>query len=189
MLERTEEELRAIFGELTTQTDRGAAIVAAAIVEEYLTTVIKGRLILTKAIEERIFSADRRGFASEFGAKLDLGYCLGIIRKEIYDDLRLIAKIRNRFAHSVDPLRFTDEKITGWCRSITTLGPDPLEFEPRYRYMTACVFIIGLLSAVVVAKKLRVKTIREDPALYEEVLAIIEATPVDEDDPSTSPKK
>jgi mannitol operon repressor len=115
---RTDDDWKLIFQELENQSDRGAGIVAAAIVEEHLTKSLQCRLRLTKTIEERIFSIDRGGFASEFASKVDLAFCVGLIQQTILNDLRLIAKIRNRFAHRVEPLQFSDGEISAWCDTL-----------------------------------------------------------------------
>lgn len=171
MKDRTEEELKAIFDEISTQTDRGAAIVAAAILEEYLTIALKNRLILTVRLEERIFSIDRKGFASEFGSKIDLALCCGLIRQDVFDDLRLIAKIRNRFAHHVTPLKFSEPSIKEWCDTIKMVDAD----EPRHRYVTACGFLCGLFGAKAVSPNLRIKRVGQDPALKAEIETIIDS--------------
>ena len=43
-----------------------------------------------------------------------MAYCLGLINNVVRDDLRLVGKIRNRFAHELYA-SFEDERIMAWC--------------------------------------------------------------------------
>jgi len=52
-----------------------------------------------------------------FGNKTRMAYCLGLIEKVIKDDLKIIAKIRNRFAHDLYA-SFEDKDITLWCQQL-----------------------------------------------------------------------
>lgn len=49
-----------------------------------------------------------------YGNKVRMAYCLGLIEKIIKDDLKLIGKIRNRFAHDLYA-SFKDQDIKSWC--------------------------------------------------------------------------
>src|SRR5438874_1309573 len=84
-------------------TDRAAAIIGAAYVD----------MVLREAISERMAQRDHgviellfedRGPLQPFGAKIQLGYALGIYALGIYQDLRAIKDIRNAFAHSAEAL-------------------------------------------------------------------------------------
>lgn len=49
-----------------------------------------------------------------FSNKIKMCYCLGLIDKIIKDDLNLIRKIRNEFAHDLYA-SFESDKIKNWC--------------------------------------------------------------------------
>ncbi len=43
---------------------------------------------------------------------------LGWIGKDIYDDLLIIVRIRNRFAHALEAKDFSDQKISAWLKNM-----------------------------------------------------------------------
>ena len=59
------------------------------------------------------------GVLGSLSAKYKIAYCLNLISKIAYDDIRYIAKIRNRFAHTENPqLDFTNDQISDYCRNL-----------------------------------------------------------------------
>ena len=52
-----------------------------------------------------------------FSAKITMADCLGLIYKPVRDDLHLVRKIRNQFAHELD-VSFEDRKIQSWCNGL-----------------------------------------------------------------------
>jgi len=52
-----------------------------------------------------------------FANKVRMAYCLGLIEKVVKDDLKIIGKIRNRFAHDLYA-SFDDQSIKNWCNSL-----------------------------------------------------------------------
>ncbi len=52
-----------------------------------------------------------------YGNKLRFAYCLGLIEKIVKDDIKLIGKIRNRFAHDLYA-SFEDSNIKSWCAEL-----------------------------------------------------------------------
>lgn len=52
-----------------------------------------------------------------FSNKISLSYCLGLINKTIKEDLNLVRKIRNKFAHDLY-VTFEDDEIKSWCRGL-----------------------------------------------------------------------
>lgn len=63
-----------------------------------------------------------------YGNKVRMTYCLGLIEKVVKDDLKLIGKIRNRFAHDLYA-SFDDQNIKSWCVGLRwhriSLADDP----------------------------------------------------------------
>ena len=52
-----------------------------------------------------------------YSAKIKITYSLGLIEKAVKNDLKLIGKIRNRFAHDLNT-SFNDENIIAWCKEL-----------------------------------------------------------------------
>ena len=111
----TDETHREIFDELEKQTDRGAAIIGASLLETRIEEALKIRL-LTNKITEDLFGASSA--LGTFSAKINLAYSLRIYGKKTHRELNLIRKIRNEFAHFVKPLNFDSPKIANQCREL-----------------------------------------------------------------------
>ena len=58
---------------------------------------------------------DESGAVGNFAARADLAYCLGLVKKEHYQDLNWVAQIRNQFAHMHLQLDFADLKVRELC--------------------------------------------------------------------------
>ena len=109
---------------LTEESDRGAAVLAAALFQDRL----------QKAIEEKKFhNVDNEVFKrpSLLGTT-ELGYALGLYDRKTRNGLRVVGEIRNKFAHSSDPLEFDHEKVAAKCRELDAAVQDPDNLRERY---------------------------------------------------------
>ena len=52
-----------------------------------------------------------------FSSRVTASYCLGLICKTVRDDLRIVGRIRNKFAHELRA-SFDSEPVRGWCHSL-----------------------------------------------------------------------
>jgi hypothetical protein len=66
-------------------------------------------------IEERF--APGRTFGN-FGAKIDLGYLIGVYSKQAYKELTTIRRIRNDFAHQLEVNSFDRDDMRDRCRNL-----------------------------------------------------------------------
>jgi len=105
-----------ILEELLQQTDRGAALIAVAYVEERLKAAIKTRMSDDKNIQKNMFK--NSGPLGTLSAKIDLAFLMGIYEKEIHKMLDTIREIRNEFAHTPHPRNFNSERIKALCNNI-----------------------------------------------------------------------
>jgi DNA-binding MltR family transcriptional regulator len=60
------------------------------------------------------------GPLGNYAVKIRLAYMLGWFGKDIFDDLILVGKIRNRFAHSIEAKDFSDQQISTWLKNMTS---------------------------------------------------------------------
>ena len=59
------------------------------------------------------------GILGSLSAKYKIAYCFNLITEIAHDDIKYVAKIRNRFAHTEDPqLNFTNDRISDYCRNL-----------------------------------------------------------------------
>ncbi|MBE7556685.1 MAG: hypothetical protein HS126_37015 [Anaerolineales bacterium] len=110
-----DETHRQIIEELESQTDRGAAIIGASLLDRRLEEAIRVHLLDNK-VTEKLFDASQA--LGSFSAKIDLAYSLGLYGEKSYHDLNLIRKIRNEFAHFDTPLNFDSQSVASRCAEL-----------------------------------------------------------------------
>ena len=69
---------------------------------------------LSNNFKTRLF--DGYGPIASFSAQIDLAYALGLIDKDIFDELKVIKEIRNEFAHATRVLNFSSPGIIELCK-------------------------------------------------------------------------
>ena len=114
------------------ETDRGAAVLAHARFEHWLSELLK--IILCRQDEQ---TARALGFfqrRQSIWAKMRYSYTLGLIDGKNFARLKTLNDIRNRFAHHPSAIDFGDEEITRWCHSRHTGYPGAPD-DPRTLYM------------------------------------------------------
>ena len=99
------------------ESDRGAALIAAALLDAQLERLFRTRL---KYHQDRLLGFD--GPLATFSTRIKIARGLEWIDGEIEKDLDVVRNIRNRFAHSFDQdLTFENAEIQGWCSSLLTV--------------------------------------------------------------------
>lgn len=95
---------------------RAAAVMWVTLVERRIDALFKIALRQDKAVLNELFQPT--GALGNYAVKLRLAYMLGWFGKDIYNDLKIIGKIRNRFAHDIKVTNFSDKKIASWLESM-----------------------------------------------------------------------
>jgi hypothetical protein len=95
--------------------DRAIAIVGAAFLDTLLEHILVNFLVEDEKEVRRLLQHDQS--MGTYGNRTTAVYCLGLIGKMIRDDLRLVGKIRNRFAHDLKA-SFDEEPVRSWCLSL-----------------------------------------------------------------------
>ena len=133
----------ALVKEIESQSDRGAAIIGAAWVEEELQAAIESAMTSDKLAADRLFR--KSGPLSSFSAKIDLARLLGILSTRVATDLHIIRKVRNEFAHSVldhnsSTLSFSTSCISDRCLAMHVIKHEQLS-NPRTAFVRACAIL------------------------------------------------
>ena len=89
--------------------DLACVLLSVNYLDEILRSILNTRLKESKVTENILNPSS--GFLGTFSARIDMVYCLGIFDKKIYNDLRIIAQIRNIFAHSFDSISFDSPEV------------------------------------------------------------------------------
>ena len=109
--------------EIHGQTDRGAAIIAAAYLDDRLESVILEKLSATglnlkrrgQTVRDRLIG---NGPLQTFSARIDLAAAVGFLGPHAYRDAHLIRDIRNHFAHMSGPASFGDPPVVDQCAEL-----------------------------------------------------------------------
>jgi hypothetical protein len=97
------------------KNERAAAIIGATFLDTLLEHCLTSLLVDDDKEVRRLLEYDQP--LGTFGSRASVAYCLGLIGKTIRDDLRLVGKIRNRFAHDLDT-SFDQDPIRTWCLAL-----------------------------------------------------------------------
>jgi mannitol operon repressor len=123
------------------ETERGAALTAAAFLDDLLQKVIEAFLIKNKSGE-----ALSDGFNAPLGtlsSRIAACHAMGLISDEEFQECELIRKIRNAFAHKMK-MSFSAEPVRALCGS--THYSVPGETSPRGRFTSSAVVMVMRLT-------------------------------------------
>lgn len=129
----TKEDWKSLNAEMIEQLDqknhRGLAITCASMVEDRLRWLIEMRFSnpLSEGKKDWIFTGT--GPLQSFAAKVEIAYAFGLVKEEVRAELRLIGRIRNKFAHNFRRVRFTDQDIAQLCKNLKMINSTGID-EP-----------------------------------------------------------
>jgi hypothetical protein len=130
---------------LQDESDRGAALVGLAYLEELLARLIRAKM-LDDGITKKLF--EYPSALNTAHARLDLAHALGWIGPETYKDLDTVRKIRNKFAHAHQARNFQDKDIAQLCGNLLTphacrIGLKPARVKkPRDQFLFAVMMLV-----------------------------------------------
>jgi len=152
------EDLARFVEELKRETDRGLPLVGAALIDEKLLETLKAFFVAGKPSNKLLTEGNAP--LGSFSSKIEACYALGLIDEFEYQEISLIRKIRNEFAHSKHGLSFQTEKIKGYCKYFKADRPKDLNHsvnDSRFRFMNsvACIVLRLYFRAAWVQKERR----------------------------------
>lgn len=147
MRERDLQDFSEFLAEFQSETDRGAALVGAALLDQRLLDTLKAFLV-----DDKISAGLLEGANAPLGtldARTRAAYAMGLIDGHEFEETNLIRKIRNEFAHRVHGTTFEDPRIKELCRKIKSDRPGGrtafFEDNPRGIFINAIVLtVLGL---------------------------------------------
>lgn len=136
-------KVEALISEMDGESDRAAAIVGAAWVEEELEAAVRSFLIDDKESVRRLLG--KSSPLSSFSAKIDLACVLGMCTRAIAKDLHTIREVRNEFAHNIlgkgnEKLSFSSAHIKDKCLALKCVAHESL-VTPRVSFIRACAIL------------------------------------------------
>lgn len=151
------------LNEFQSETDRGAALVGAALIDQKLADTLRAFFVNGRTARELLEGGTAA--LGSFSARIKVAHALGLI-----DDLELrecnrIRKIRNEFAHSIHGLAFTEPKVSDLCFGLESDLPGgraAFAGKPRGVFVNAVILTVLRLTyrAEWVAKERRVTKTR-----------------------------
>ena len=128
--------------EFQDETDRGAALVGAALLDKQLLDLLRSHVLDKKESAELLEGGSAP--LGTFSARIKVSYCLGLITDVEHRELQLIRKVRNEFAHQTHGLTFQDGKIASLCSNLRDRMPDAkekgIERTTRTKFIDAVLF-------------------------------------------------
>lgn len=111
------EQVSALERELEGTSDRAAAVVAGAFLDEVLRELLYGFLVIGNLKSDaKLFNGT--GALATFSAKIEIAFRLGLVSEGEHRVLGVIRGIRNEFAHVLGEISFSTESIRARCQNI-----------------------------------------------------------------------
>jgi len=134
--------LEVLDAEFAGASDRAAAIVAAAVLDDALRTLLGAAMVADHPAGIDVFAPGQE--LGSFMSRVKISYMLGLIDDSERKRLTLVAKIRNEFAHLAQDISFNSAHIADRCRELSPPKelvpprqvPDVLELEKLHEFKT-----------------------------------------------------
>jgi len=141
---------RSMNDELSGESDRAAAIVGCALLDERLAELLEEFLVQNlDGRADLLNSEDVNAPLGSFGSRIVAAYAVGLIDKPQRDALRRLKKVRNLFAHKLGR-GFTDQDIATHCVEVHRLCPTEnyggRERTPRQLFQDTVAFLAGKIA-------------------------------------------
>jgi DNA-binding MltR family transcriptional regulator len=116
-IEALSEKSQALYDVLNNEGDLSCVLISTSYLDQCLASLLE-RFLIKSSISKNLLDP-RYGTLGTFSARVDLCYCLGLVPKGLFQNLRTLSEIRNSFAHSYLSLSFDDPKVAHLCKSFT----------------------------------------------------------------------
>lgn len=134
--------MSAFLAEFQAETDRGAALVGAALLDARLERLLLSNFLPGKISNELVLGGNAP--LGTFSSRIKVCWSLGLITTSERDDLNIVRAIRNEFAHREHGISFSDNKIASHCSSLMSRRPPEMQegvgYPPRQRFNDAVIF-------------------------------------------------
>lgn len=158
-------DTQALYNVVNSEPDFSVVVVSCAYVDACLGSILE-KYFLESAVSIKLLDPGR-GVLGTFTARSDTCYALGLIPKGIYQDLLILAELRNHVAHNHLMLSFSTpaiakacgslkyaEKLTRWDRDDGSLMFQPGQLEdPRTRFVMSVVLMSQRLLLIALGTK------------------------------------
>jgi len=135
------------------ESDRGCALIGMAFLDDQLAKLLGGYLTVDRrGYTELLGSESRPGSLGTLGVRIAAAHAIGLIDRDIRDEIRSLSVIRNRFAHDIY-ISFEDAKVSARCSKLA-FGRNEVsanEEAPSSRrlFESSTRYIVGYLNACI----------------------------------------
>ena len=112
-IEKLSSESRKLFNILNDEVDLHVILIGTSFLDISLASILKKYFI-----QDQISKKLLRGALGRFTSRAEACFALGLIEESLYNDLIIIAKIRNRIAHYRMTLTFETKDIQNLCNQL-----------------------------------------------------------------------
>ena len=172
------DELNSLLESLHEHDDRSLVLTIAAFAEDTLELLLLGYLREPKQAKELV-----NGFNAPLGtlsARIKAAFVFGLIRKDGYQTLEILRKIRNKFAHNWDGVSLDREDIASLINQLSISRREEYGIGESETYeASARVRLIGKASDILIDMRMLAKTLSKGGT--QAPLVMGEMKPVDVD--------
>ncbi|EGQ8488637.1 transcriptional regulator [Vibrio alginolyticus] len=136
-------ELAEFLREFNKESDRGAALNAAAVLDDWLGNIL-GEFFADNKSGKDLISGFNAPLGT-FSAKATAAHALGLIQDNEFREITLIRKIRNEFGHTWRGVSFDSEKVAHLVSQLPWCGPSEFEENstPRERFNSVIAILLA----------------------------------------------
>ncbi len=146
-VQRKIDELQPFWKVFEKESDRSVAIVATCLLDDLLERIIRAAYVQDPQMKSLFKDSN---ILQPFFAKINIAYFSGLIPDIVYHDLKLICKIRNKFAHAIiADLSFTETSIVQQIEEFK-LGPKKIAklSAPGIKFRVIIAQIVAILQVL-----------------------------------------
>lgn len=139
-------DLSRFLRELQAETDRGLALVGAAVIDDKLRDTLAAYFVEGPSGVRLLDGADAP--LGRFSARTDACLALALIDLFEHGEITLLRKVRNAFAHGLHGTSFNSEPIRGYCSSLKSDLPEGAGHptnDPRFRFSNSVIALASRL--------------------------------------------
>ena len=122
---------------LETANERDLFIVGHMYIENTIDRILEKKFnIPSKSIDSTLFTLN---------LKMDILIESGLIKGNVKKNVELLARIRNRYAHKLEP---NEQRITNYIRELHYLGPTPKTINKYAKYRVCVIRTFSVLVKI-----------------------------------------
>lgn len=106
-----------LYALLNESKDLAVIVVGVSYIDACLASLLARRLLKSSVTDSLLNSSS--GAIGSFAARSNLAYALALIDKSMYQDLQVLAELRNETAHHHFELGFTSPKVAEHCQRLS----------------------------------------------------------------------